>query len=582
MKTLHCLCLIVSLFFAASVAMAENTNNTLITGSFGTAWLDDDGFIRLHDGTKVTEPVPGARVHAILAADLLEEGTDQLVYLDSAKKALYVYSFKTQKSIGPFGHNVRTLAVGHCSSDEAFPSLFVCTFGGDSFRWTKEVMDKGWINIPGDFVQASRGRFDQRSDLDDFATVNGEGNVYVYSTKWNTYSRVSEGKHIAAVLAGNFTASSGDKVAMFDKEGNVFLYQNRVLEDLGQKATCLAVGRNKEGLDTLYALNHEGAIVRYSHETKAWAKLLAENNLVFTNIIVKDEQTLFAVSNGNLYKISGGKAEQLSSVVPTRVLLQKDGKPIAQYRYVGVPFKPYIDELRTPSGKNILRDAPWDHLHHHALMYALKVNNCNFWEESNANFGKQITEKAQADGNSLESEISWNAPDSKTFLKEIRKINVEPRDNVTLLDWTNTLKAVDSAVLGGPGGGHYYGLGIRFDETMDKSGRFFNDTGKNDGEIVNGDERLTRCKWMAYTAKLNGQPVTVAVFDHPSNPVPMTAFTMGDAGGPFAYMSATMNLHRQSVELKTGETFAVSYRVAVWDGEIAPETVEKTYSEYVR
>ena len=261
------------------------------------------------------------------------------------------------------------------------------------------------------------------------------------------------------------------------------------------------------------------------------------------------------------------------------LLLQKDNIPTARYRFGDVPFKPYIDELRTPSGKNILRDAPWDHLHHHALMYAIRVDGHNFWEEGDLRAGKQVTIQSRTTSSSIVSEIDWNVPDSKTLLKELRKINVKQENGATLLDWQSVLKAVNDVELGG---GHYHGLGLRFVEEMDKDGRFFNDTGKNDGEIVRGDERLTRCKWMAYTAKMDGQPVTVAVFDHPSNPVSMTAFTMGDNGGAFAYLSATMNLHRVPVKLKGNETFAIHYRVAVWDGEVSPETVEARYRDFVR
>ena len=34
------------------------------------------------------------------------------------------------------------------------------------------------------------------------------------------------------------------------------------------------------------------------------------------------------------------------------------------------------------TGENLLRDAPHDHLHHHALMYGIRVNGVNFWEET--------------------------------------------------------------------------------------------------------------------------------------------------------------------------------------------------------
>jgi hypothetical protein len=266
----------------------------------------------------------------------------------------------------------------------------------------------------------------------------------------------------------------------------------------------------------------------------------------------------------------------------TDAVLQRDGKLLARYRFGDVPFKPYIDELRTPSGKNILRDAPADHLHHHALMYAIRVNKYNFWEESGPLVGKQVTVRLQHSDHFIESEIDWNTSEPKTLLKENRKISVERGDGVTLLDWQCTIKAVDDVTLGVEGAGHYNGIGMRFVQEMDNGGRFFNDTGKKDGENVRGSERLTPCRWMAYTAKLDGQSVTVALFDHPSNPISMEAFTMGDTGGPFAYLSATMNLHRKPVELKAGQTFVIKYCIAVWNGEVSPEVVEAQYREFVR
>ncbi|MHC4656733.1 MAG: DUF6807 family protein, partial [Planctomycetota bacterium] len=46
---------------------------------------------------------------------------------------------------------------------------------------------------------------------------------------------------------------------------------------------------------------------------------------------------------------------------------------LLRYPYKNVPFKPYVQQLFSPAGVNILRDAPADHLHHHALMFAVKV-----------------------------------------------------------------------------------------------------------------------------------------------------------------------------------------------------------------
>ena len=266
------------------------------------------------------------------------------------------------------------------------------------------------------------------------------------------------------------------------------------------------------------------------------------------------------------------------------VVLQQEGKPLARYRFGAVPFKPYIDELRTPSGKNILDDAPADHVHHHGLMYAIRVGGCNFWEEANATFGKQVTVQIRHAGNVVTSEIDWDAPESKTLLKENREIGVKQENGITLLDWQSIFTAEIDTVLGDMGAGHYHGLGMRFDATMHKGGRFFSDTGNHDGEIVRGSERLTPRRWMAFAAKLQGEAVTVAMFDHPSNPVPMLLYTTGEAtgSGVFSYMSATVDLYRKVIPLKAGQTFAVKYRVAVWDGEIPPEAVEKAYRDFVR
>ena len=57
------------------------------------------------------------------------------------------------------------------------------------------------------------------------------------------------------------------------------------------------------------------------------------------------------------------------------------GQPLFVYAFAANQFKPYVRELYTLRGENVLRDAPPDHLHHHGLMYAIRLNGVNFWEE---------------------------------------------------------------------------------------------------------------------------------------------------------------------------------------------------------
>lgn len=72
-------------------------------------------------------------------------------------------------------------------------------------------------------------------------------------------------------------------------------------------------------------------------------------------------------------------------------------KKLLVYRSDPRQFKPYVKELCTIRGDNLLRDAPSDHLHHHALMYAIRVNGLNFWEEISGNGVEKPTEAPQAE-----------------------------------------------------------------------------------------------------------------------------------------------------------------------------------------
>ena len=109
---------------------------------------------------------------------------------------------------------------------------------------------------------------------------------------------------------------------------------------------------------------------------------------------------------------------------------------------------------------------------------------------------------------------------------------------------------------------------------MDNDGEFRNADGKA-GKVYRGDEQLVWSRWCAYTAKAEGKEVTVAMFDHPSNERhPATWFTMSK---PFAYVSATLNLHEEPLKVASGESLVLRYAVAIWDGRTETEKIENAY-----
>jgi len=262
---------------------------------------------------------------------------------------------------------------------------------------------------------------------------------------------------------------------------------------------------------------------------------------------------------------------------------------LMRYRYEEVPFKPCVQQLFTPGGINILRDSPADHKHHHALMYAIAVDGLNFWEEqkepgcqTHRSFTDvMVVQKNDSLRTGFTEHLDWINPRSlELLMKESRTIRVNrPKDlDATILSWKSNLSLPSGKKSATLTGSHYFGLGMRFLESMDTGGQFRNSTGEA-GEIVRGDERLTRANWCAITAKADGNPVTIAMFGHPDNVRhPTHWFTMAK---PFAYLSATLNLHREPLELVSEKPLILRYGVALWDGRVETKMIERTYQWWI-
>lgn len=272
-----------------------------------------------------------------------------------------------------------------------------------------------------------------------------------------------------------------------------------------------------------------------------------------------------------------------------QVTVTADERPVLVYRFADVPAKPYVQELHTPGGINLLRDAPKDHRHHHGLMLGMSVDGVSFWHEGagtgrqqHRGFSTQRAETRNDQGRAvLVQSVRWLAPETdELLLSELRTLEVLQTGVLpaTLLTWESRLTA---SAKGGRvlGGAHYYGLGMRFVEAMDRDGHMFNAAGR-EGESVRGSERLVEAKWAAYAATADGKPVTAALFDHPDNPRhPARMFTMT---APFAYLSATMNLWKEPLAIEPGQTLHLRYAAAVCDGHLEAEQVEQLYQEWLR
>lgn len=281
-----------------------------------------------------------------------------------------------------------------------------------------------------------------------------------------------------------------------------------------------------------------------------------------------------------LTALAAAAQDQLEIVAnPTEVAIDLGNRPVARYQVAANPNKTYLRELYTPQGVQILRDSPHDHLHHHALMFAVAVDGVDFWSETptcgvQKSRSTPNTQAHSRDGFHVarfNHQIDWTAADGRVSLVESREIRVSrpPNLKATLVQWRCRLAVPQGKEKVTLGGSTYFGLGARFVQSMDTGGTFFNADGKSGVDGTND----ARSRWTAYSAYADGKPVTIAMFDSPANPRhPATWFTMDSA---FAYLAATLDLSKQPLEIPLGRPLTLNYAVAVWDGQVGAEEIEK-------
>ncbi|MCK6449004.1 MAG: PmoA family protein [Planctomycetes bacterium] len=276
------------------------------------------------------------------------------------------------------------------------------------------------------------------------------------------------------------------------------------------------------------------------------------------------------------------------------------GRALARYERGARSLKPYLASLVGADGVELLRDAPPDHEHHHGLMFALGVDDVDFWGEryadvpgrqvelNAATFGIRALDRVASAG--LAQTLAWLDPrDESPLLCEWRELALDlaprqPEDSgapqPTSAPWTFTWR---SRLTPGEGrervrlwGRPYFGLGLRLAAPFDCVARFTHSDAQP-SELVRGDERLTSGRWCAISADVAGTPRTLALFASPTNPRATRFFTMAE---PFAYLSATLDLAREPLELTRDTPLELTYGLCLWERDVTERELEVHYADW--
>jgi len=261
------------------------------------------------------------------------------------------------------------------------------------------------------------------------------------------------------------------------------------------------------------------------------------------------------------------------------LVIRFKGRELLVYAFATNQFKPYVRELYTLRGENVLRDAVPDHLHHHGLMYAVCVNGVNFWEEMPDMGVQKHVEMplhlVRTDANGLPvaqfvERLHWLAQTNRAAADSLNAALLLEQRTLTLtvdetnmevaLRWESQFRVgpkVSRVALHGP---NYDGLGLRLPESFNRVASFQNSA--NQPYVGPNTQNVIPARWTSVSGLMGGREVMLVLFGRPDNAAgDAHFFTMAD---PFAYLSATQALDKQPIEHGAGERFNLSYLLTVY------------------
>ncbi|HOX56879.1 MAG TPA: PmoA family protein [Candidatus Paceibacterota bacterium] len=272
--------------------------------------------------------------------------------------------------------------------------------------------------------------------------------------------------------------------------------------------------------------------------------------------------------------------------------IQFKGRKLLVYAFATNQFKPYVRELYTLRGENVLRDAPPDHLHHHGLMYAVHVNGINFWEEHRTpgiqKHVELVRQSATVDAKGVPEAqftelIHWLGPTNRgasdslaaAVLVERRTLwlSVDEAKQEVALRWDGQFQVGPNAGRVTIRGANYTGLGLRLPESFNHVAKFQN----SEGLPYHGPntQNVIAARWTSVSGALNGHEGMLVLFG--STDSRRFFFTMLD---PFAYLSVTQGLDKQPLEYGPGDKFSVSYLLTVYSETRTTEFIRRRCDQW--
>jgi hypothetical protein len=280
------------------------------------------------------------------------------------------------------------------------------------------------------------------------------------------------------------------------------------------------------------------------------------------------------------------------------VALKHNGTVVWQLNHGSDQPKPHFHPVALPNGRVVTWDRPPDHAWHHGLWFSWKyISGLNYWEpdrRTGKHQGSTEWENVKVDTRPdrsarIEMDLTYRPPDAPPVMIEKRVVDVSTPDEQGTyhFDWTSTFTAgakdvqLDRTPLEGePGGkpwGGYAGLSVRLAKGLTER-----QVATTEGPVPFGQQSSYRGKARAmdYSGLVDGQPVGVAICDHPDNlnhPTPWYAI----CAQPMSYFSPAVICYG-SHTLEAGRSLTLRYRVIVHGDRWGAQRLQQEYDRFVR
>ncbi|HET7695708.1 MAG TPA: PmoA family protein [Vicinamibacterales bacterium] len=315
---------------------------------------------------------------------------------------------------------------------------------------------------------------------------------------------------------------------------------------------------------------------------------------------------------------SAGGVEVKVNEAARRVDVAIDGQPFTSYIWPETLKKPVLYPLRTARGTVVTRGFPLDprkgervdHPHHVGLWFNHgDVNNLDFWNNSDAIKPEDapkmgtILHRKVLDARSgpaegvLVVETAWMAPGNRQLLKEVTRFVFRGGGDARTIDRTTTLTALGEKVVFEDSKEGVFGMRVRreLEQPAEKPEVFTDAQGRATpvavldntgvtGKYVSSEGKegdavwSTRAKWTLLGGVVNGEDVTIAMLDHPSNPGYPTHWHARGYGLYAANPLGDKQFNEPNAfnyTLEAGKSVTFKYRVLILNAPPSKDRIER-------